>query len=436
MALVDAGGLVKPPLPSSLSQAERDALPSERVAGAAFFIFGAMVLLPWNCYLSSLTYLDQHAFEGLDWARVSTQVSQTSLLLVMTFTIWKGDALTPRSEYLVPISLVVPLSLLFLASACSGGDRRARLAASLVLTALFMSAVALFQSAVMRVASQSILHYPRLVGQVFLGMAVAGIGTGVVALLVQGLGPADAAAAAEAAYVALFLGLMLMALVTLALQGTYRAVRAYGCAASLERAPSSAEMDTMSLPVLDGSCAELEAVGPRGHSAPANDWSKLRSARAGLVYETAIVAIFLMTFLVFPGVASRWKGRGPIGQYLTAVVSCFQVADTLGRWAADALPEWWALGEPFKLWLLVLGRGACLPFFLWCAEDQASLLGTQAFQLTLMFFFALTNGLASSLAFQYAPRFVPEPARGTVGAVMSWGLTLGIAGGSWLARLL
>lgn len=156
-----------------------------------------------------------------------------------------------------------------------------------------------------------------------------------------------------------------------------------------------------------------------------------------------VFGTFVLTFLVFPGVAATWKPQvdvftrmGPMGGdwYTTLIVGVFQVFDVVARMSPQ-VPVRLGISDRL-LWIPVLSRAVFVPMFI-SLQRLPSLLPApwQSYlELVTMAMFALTSGWCATLAMMYGPGQVPgEEER--VGASMVLALTGGIFVGSLLALL-
>eukprot|EP00931_Biecheleriopsis_adriatica_P124578 TRINITY_DN99727_c0_g1_i1.p1 TRINITY_DN99727_c0_g1~~TRINITY_DN99727_c0_g1_i1.p1 ORF type:complete len:439 (-),score=68.46 TRINITY_DN99727_c0_g1_i1:51-1367(-) len=171
---------------------------------------------------------------------------------------------------------------------------------------------------------------------------------------------------------------------------------------------------------------------------PASPTSPLCRSRssAEILVESAwpqaltVCAVFAVTFVVFPGVISRWTP----GDRVPLLISAFQVMDVLGRSAPQLKAMQVSHGRVVSL--LAMLRVCFIPVFI-LVERQAAQGWTQSslLQYILMVTFAFSNGYVSTLSMMLGPlqRGLSQDERETTGAMMSFFLVFGIFFGSLLA---
>ncbi|CAK9078159.1 unnamed protein product [Durusdinium trenchii] len=155
--------------------------------------------------------------------------------------------------------------------------------------------------------------------------------------------------------------------------------------------------------------------------------------------------IFVVTFVVFPGVAASWApqlefftSKGRLGQdwYTTLVVGIFQIFDVVGRSTPKALEK---IGiSASRLFIPVWLRCLFIPAFMLLQRYPGSLPAPWQDYLAFatMALFAASNGWCSTLSMIYGPQQVQHPdEQHRAGVIMELGLILGIFAGSVLALL-
>eukprot|EP00913_Durusdinium_trenchii_P018074 g16983.t2 len=158
-----------------------------------------------------------------------------------------------------------------------------------------------------------------------------------------------------------------------------------------------------------------------------------------------ICMIFVVTFVVFPGVAASWApqlefftSKGRLGQdwYTTLVVGIFQIFDVVGRSTPKALEK---IGiSASRLFIPVWLRCLFIPAFMLLQRYPGSLPAPWQDYLAFatMALFAASNGWCSTLSMIYGPQQVQHPdEQHRAGVIMELGLILGIFAGSVLALL-
>lgn len=158
-----------------------------------------------------------------------------------------------------------------------------------------------------------------------------------------------------------------------------------------------------------------------------------------------VFAVFVMTFIVFPGVAASWKpqldffiSKGALGKdwYTTVVMGIFQVFDVVGRITTGSLVK---LGlTPNRVWIPTWLRLLFLPTFI-LLQRYPNMFPSPSQDIVAflaMALFAASNGWCATLAMMYGPQQVQVAhEQHTVGIIMELALIIGIFAGSLLALL-
>lgn len=149
---------------------------------------------------------------------------------------------------------------------------------------------------------------------------------------------------------------------------------------------------------------------------------------------TALCYIFLLTFVVFPGLAiaaplSFASGKpGSLAWLNLVILTAFNVFDTLGKYIAGDTSL-----SRVKTIVLSYSRTVQLAFFLLSAFE-VGFFATDWFKLVNFSIFAFSNGYLSSLCSIKAPDIVKTAEeRGSVGGFIGVTKLLGILAGSTLA---
>jgi len=389
--------------------------PSKRSVSIVFLVLGIVVIFPWNCILDATDFYKGSAFPDHNWPLYSTQVYQTVFCITQVAMVMYGSLLGPFMQFLLPLIGCVVSTAVLIVAGLQDGDTDVRFMISLFALALLGASMGIMQAALFGVAAQGIKRFGNLPGQIMVGMGFAGIAAFALSLL----GQVDST---KASFIVLFAAVIVLSSFTYLLFKAFKRTRDWSAQELLEENHIASE--------------EGHTLGAEGQAMnqDVEEWTKCRSIYAGMPYELVIFMVFAVTFMVFPSQCALWNGRGPISgsSYTTFVMGTFQIMDTLGRWSAENISPVQRLGTPLPVWTLAILRVAFVPLFLLCAKSTSGALNTQAFQLVLMALFALSNGLTGSLAMQFAPRYVPAPARGVVGMAMTLALVGGIACGSYL----
>jgi len=136
---------------------------------------------------------------------------------------------------------------------------------------------------------------------------------------------------------------------------------------------------------------------------------------------TQVFAVFFVTLALFPGVTLLIPAPTAIENWFGIIlIAEFQLFDWIGRTA----PRFIILFKRDTLWLLVYGRIVFFVLFILCIKPR--LLTDQTWAYGFMFFFAITNGYAGTLAMMYGPTRVEEHERERAGIIMAFFLNFGI----------
>jgi len=154
---------------------------------------------------------------------------------------------------------------------------------------------------------------------------------------------------------------------------------------------------------------------------------------------SALCYVFLLTFLVFPGLStavplSFLSGKpGALAWLSLVILTAFNVMDTCGRYLAGVACM--NLSRKTTVCLSYLRTAQLALFVLTLFQVGPDwLFGTDAFKLINFALFAFLNGYLSSLCSIKAPKVVASGAeRGNVGAFIGVAKLLGILIGSLLA---
>lgn len=194
----------------------------------------------------------------------------------------------------------------------------------------------------------------------------------------------------------------------------------------------------------------LETESSSGLLHPAN--ADARNMEAGGIRRTReifkdafpqlvnICMIFVVTFIVFPGVAASWRSQLPffsnskLIDYTTCIIGVFQVFDVVGRCSPRVLELMGVTAR--RLWIPSSLRFFFIPLFMFLQRFPHWLPAPHqdGIQFLAMAVFAATNGWCSTLIMMHGPQQVSNPAeQHTVGIMMELGLIVGIFVGSLLA---
>jgi len=152
-----------------------------------------------------------------------------------------------------------------------------------------------------------------------------------------------------------------------------------------------------------------------------------------------ICMIFIVTFIVFPGVSASWRSQLPFFSsnadwYTTCIIGIFQVFDVVGRCSPGVLVSLGATAK--RVWIPSALRFIFVPLFMVLQRFPHCLPSPyqDVAQMVAMAAFAVTNGCCATLIMMYGPQQVGTTTeQHTVGIMMELGLISGIFVGSLLA---
>lgn len=144
-----------------------------------------------------------------------------------------------------------------------------------------------------------------------------------------------------------------------------------------------------------------------------------------------VAAVFIMTFLVFPGILintpSHWMADD---WFFLVLVTEFNLFDLIGR----TLPSWRIVFTPQNVWIPIALRFILYPLQVFCVRPH--IFRNDFFPLLFNGVMALSNGYLASLAMMFGPSIVDAKKKEKAGYIMSFVLNLGILIGSNLALAL
>jgi len=405
----------------------------------AFFLFGVATLLPWNCLMSAMGFMDNTVFKGLGWTVTITPLFQFSGLFTQLLLLGIGHMLpTKIMLFLVfPLGILGALLMLFLCSMTTADimNNTTRFYCA-VITCLGLSIVAngMLQSLAGMLVTMLVPEHPALPAMYVNGIAVAGVMSFVVSIMVT------AGAGHRYAVDALFL-LLAMTYVCCFIDFLY--IARLGLVR--DNCKSTLTADALNLhdgtqPGGAGSPRALEGIASRRPSRLSRAISRGSTIGGTLRREwkqqVNLFVIYVQTFLVFPVVSSNWRCRGDLlapETYVLAMVSVFQIGDLAGRLICTVQSFSARCPSGDKLWMVVAARSVLLPLFFLCWRIPASgewLFGNIGFQVVLMLFFSFTNGAFTTLAFMRGASGIQAEDRDVVGRALPLALTTGIVAGS------
>lgn len=147
----------------------------------------------------------------------------------------------------------------------------------------------------------------------------------------------------------------------------------------------------------------------------------------------AVLSVFLLTFMIFPGLTTHlYSSTWGISKtwFVLLLFLEFNFFDLIGR----LLPSKLIIFGPDKLWIASSCRFILYPMFILCIHPKVFV--NDLWAVVLMAIFALSNGYIASLGMMYGPGFVDSlEEKETAGLLMSCFLTFGIFAGSHVALL-
>lgn len=401
----------------------------------SFFIFGTAVLLPWNCILSAMAYMDLVAFPGRGWTLLVSPLFNGLSLTTQALMLFAGEFFTTWKIicFALPVgaacSVVV---LLCLSTSVVSSEALGFCGALGGCLCLAVSISGLLQCSTASLSAELMAEHGPLPAHLSNGLAMAGIVSLVVASAVSASSGQALAAKALFLVSAAIIAICIFPLVAFLRTGTiplhkeersdeWPSSPALSSASSevrLARADCSREMS----PGIMRRRSSVERVS----SGVARAWKQ----------EINLCANYVQTFLVFPAVTLKWvPSDGFMSQenYGLLMVSTFQVFDLVGRLICT-WPQLLRLFPPGdKVWISVLLRTLSLPFFFVCWWCPIRFFQSCAFQVFLVGFLALSNGILTNLAFLYGTSHASQTERDIVGRAMPLFLSFGIVLGSILS---
>lgn len=147
-----------------------------------------------------------------------------------------------------------------------------------------------------------------------------------------------------------------------------------------------------------------------------------------------IIAVFVMTFLVFPGLLFSVKPSPFLNMseswWSLILITQFNVFDLLGR-SVVARFLW---VKPSNTHYFVIARFLLYPLFFLCAHP--AIFSHSAWVFVFNTIFSFSNGYLSSAVMMFGPMSVPDHEKGHAGAIMSLALNVGILAGSSFALII
>lgn len=439
----------------------RRAAPAMRLSWT-FALLGCSVLLPWQCMLSCLTYMDMDEFPGCSWSlllsplfnmvSVSTQV--VMLFLGEYVAAWRFAAFATLATALLsllPIFVMMPDGL-------GAAEQRFQLTLAACLGMAFTSN-GIFQSASSQLAARlSGLHGP-LMEWWSVGLGIAGVLPVVIAGAAQALGGGRVSAqtlfgTCAALHILSFGSVVLLHHRGLVQEEPLPPLAASPTAAACHNRDSLA--DPFCLTPCSGTAPAPCSPGSPGCTSAASDGTLDRprlQRRTSVVFTVAdgmwrswpcLVAMFIIygqTFVVYPLVSSKWMPpHSFVSQevYGLMVVSVFQLFDFCGRIVTtSARVQGKVRVAGHNIWYLLLLR-LLLPVFCFAVwrRPRDAFLGSWVAQFVSLALLGFSNGMLTNLVFAWSAATAAIGSRSVVGRAMPLCLCTGIVAGTALSSLI
>lgn len=451
---------------------------------ASFFLFGTAVLLPWNCILSAMAYLENVAFPGYHWTLIVTPGYNSLALTSQALMLFVGECFTPwkllgvSSVFGAICCMLVMLSVSPLVSSPSGSFSGA-LAGSLGLAVFAGGGL---QSSASQMASQLMKEHGPCPAQFSNGLAAGGVLSLTVASVVTALSSQEWATEFLFLVSAATCCACIVPLVQFLRTGTIPMVKEVlveDGQSALTTPTNSTESISLTpalfLDVNEGP-ASPPAVGPCSPPLRKDNLTNITNARiqspvnlntpnsprsvysrassgdiprrrssiarvsSGVVSawktEVNLCSIYIQTFLVFPALTLKWEPNDVAmsqEDYGLALVSVFQAFDLVGRLLCTSpkLIRWFPPGD--KVWICVLLRTLLMPFFFVCWLHPVSIFRTCALRMALVGLLALSNGILTNLSFIHGTALCELAQRDIIGRALPLFLGLGIVIGTALS---
>lgn len=406
-------------------------------AQLALMSLGICTLLPYNCLLNAQPYFKQYPFKGLQFEFTSMMIYSLGLCTSQIFLACKGDGFTVNQRMGTAFITEVIVCITFFGLTFASTSHGHQLYVPMLVTILVLAVSnAVLQTGTFGVAGS--IHQG-MSSAVMLGLGISGLVSFFVSLFVQAIQHATNPETSDSADAGRMVALVMWAiciLQTLISCWVYfiflrsRLPETASAIAMLEeqrtRAPS--EASGMAFVPDDASSA----------------WGQICKRHSPVFLEIwpqamNVFGVFLVTMAIFPGVVVLWEPmagsafRNSKQIYHNILIGCFQVGDVLGRSITGPVGR--CIG-PSRLWILVLLRFGFIPLFMLGQRSPESsfVWGSDVGRLVLCAFFAITNGLAASLAMMFGPECCSVlEKREIAGMAMSAIMVTGIFCGTLLA---
>eukprot|EP00439_Symbiodinium_sp_Y106_P082178 s842_g21.t1 len=392
-----------------------------------FVILGILTLAAWNFYLTAVGFFELR-FPGHQWAFIASMTYQATNVLGTTTMVKIGQKIPFKPAYVISIAvqllmmLALPMLAFWSAEEVHGDlvtPSTWGFAAALACCAVLGLAESCFTSLICGLAGST--GDPKLMGAIMTGQGIVGVVPPILLISLKFLSGDPLKWKYE---------------VVFCFFGTCAALQALG--AYLVRYENTRPNTTM---------VEVVSFCSYTNSEPSDPARQLISGERsfGVVLKDVIPQlvnvsmVFVVTFVVFPGVAANWSpqldifvSKGTLGKdwYTTLVVGIFQIFDVVGRSTFKAFEK---IGvSPKTLSIPVWLRLAFIPAFMLLQRRPNSIAAPwqDLLAFAVMALFALTNGWCSTLSMISGVQVSHPAEQHRAGVIMELGLILGIFAGS------
>ncbi|CAJ1431142.1 unnamed protein product [Effrenium voratum] len=400
-------------------------------------MLGVLTLAAWNFYLTAVGFFEMW-FPGMQWAFIASMTYQATNVVGTSLMVKFGQRLPFRFTYCASLAMQMAMILLmpmlaFWTPLEAHGDEVTPshwgFALALSCCAVLGLAESCFTSLICGLAGS--MGDPRLMGGIMAGQGIVGVISPILLIGLKFLSgdPMLWKYQVVFGFFGFCAGLQLLGLCLVRfVPASYQDHR-------------SAEANMVEV-VHSFTSGGSRAAGAGLLEAQRGARAVLKDVSPQLVN---IATVFVVTFIVFPGVAATWKpqlefftSKGKLGNdwYTTLVVGVFQIFDVVGRATPQGLEK---IGvNCSRLFIPVWLRVLFIPAFMALQRCPNSIAAPWQDYLAFltMALFAASNGWCSTLAMMYGPSQVKHPdEQHRAGVIMELGLILGIFAGSVLALL-
>ncbi|ERE77842.1 equilibrative nucleoside transporter 2-like protein [Cricetulus griseus] len=431
---------------------------SYHLVGISFFILGLGTLLPWNFFITAIPYfqarlagangtaetLSTNHTGSTDTYNFNNWVTLLSQLPLLLFTLLNSFLYQCIPEVVRILGSLLAILLLFVLTAVLVKvDLSPGLFFSITMASVWFinSFCAVLQGSLFG----QLGTMPSTYSTLFLsGQGLAGIFAALAMLMSMASG-VDAQTSALGYFITPCVGILLSIVCYLSLP--HLEFAQYYLAKKLSQAPAQ-ELETKAELLQAGKSqdlagekepeSELELDGPQKSEKP----SVFVVFRKIWLTALCLVLVFTVTLSVFPAITAMVTSStspGKWSQFFNPICCflLFNIMDWLGRSLTSYFL--WPDEDSRLLPLLVCLRFLFVPLFMLCHVPKRVRLPTifwqDAYFITFMLLFAISNGYLVSLTMCLAPRQVLPHEREVAGALMTFFLALGLSCGASLSFL-